>query len=117
MKTDTVDLAQVADALGSLRQELARLGDRVAALEAAAGGSKPPQATAPAAPLKAAEPEGLSEELVLVISSAIAAFLGKRPHIRQIRLLGSAAWAQQGRVTIQASHDLVVPHVATPHHG
>ena len=55
-----------------------------------------------AAQQPAAEP--LSEELVLVISAAIAAFLGKRPHIRQIRLLGSAAWAQQGRLTIQASH-------------
>ena len=54
--------------------------------------------------------EGLSEELVLVISAAIAAFLGKRPHIRQIRLLGSAAWAQQGRTTIQASHALPVKH-------
>ena len=52
------------------------------------------------------EPEGLSEELILVISSAVAAFLGKKPHIRQIRLQGSATWAQQGRVTIQASHVL-----------
>jgi methylmalonyl-CoA carboxyltransferase large subunit len=50
----------------------------------------------------AAEP--LSEELVMVISAAIAAFLGKRPHIRQIRLLRSDAWAQQGRTTIHASH-------------
>jgi methylmalonyl-CoA carboxyltransferase large subunit len=53
---------------------------------------------------------GLSEELLLVISAAIAAFLGKKPHIRQIRLLGSAAWPQQGRVTIQASHALSVHH-------
>ena len=42
----------------------------------------------------------------LGISAAIAAFLGKKPHIRQIRLLGSAAWSQQGRLTIQASHAL-----------
>ena len=54
--------------------------------------------------------EALSEEVVLVISAAIAAFLGKKPRIRQIRLLGSAAWAQQGRVTIQASHALSVKH-------
>jgi methylmalonyl-CoA carboxyltransferase large subunit len=50
--------------------------------------------------------EGLNEELLLVISSAIAAYLGKKPHIRQIRLLASPAWAQQGRVTIMASHAL-----------
>jgi len=47
---------------------------------------------------------------VLVISAAVAAFLGKKPHIRQIRLLGSVAWAQQGRTTIQASHALSVKH-------
>jgi methylmalonyl-CoA carboxyltransferase large subunit len=52
----------------------------------------------------------VSEEVVLVISAAVAAFLGKKPHIRQIRLLGSAAWAQQGRVTIQASHALSGQH-------
>jgi methylmalonyl-CoA carboxyltransferase large subunit len=59
----------------------------------------------------ASQPEGLSEELVLVISAAIAAFLGKKPHIRQIRLLSSHAWAEHGRVTIQASHAL------STHHG
>jgi methylmalonyl-CoA carboxyltransferase 12S subunit len=47
-----------------------------------------------------------SEEIVLIISAAVAAFLGKKAPIRQIRLLGSTAWAQQGRVTIQASHTL-----------
>jgi methylmalonyl-CoA carboxyltransferase large subunit len=43
-----------------------------------------------------------------VIGAAIAAYLGKKPHIRQIRLLGTTGWAQQGRLTIQASHAL--PH-------
>lgn len=109
MSAASVDLAQVADALEALRREVARLGERVATLEAAAGvrpaaGAPPPQ-VAPTPP-HAAPAEGLSEELVVVISAAIAAFLGKKPHIRQIRLLGSAAWAQQGRVTIQASHAL-----------
>jgi methylmalonyl-CoA carboxyltransferase large subunit len=42
----------------------------------------------------------------MVIGAAVAAFLGKKAHVRQIRLLGSAAWSQQGRVTIQASHAL-----------
>jgi len=48
--------------------------------------------------------------LVPVIGAAIAAYLGKRPHIRQIRLLRSDAWAQEGRTTIQASHALPVKH-------
>jgi methylmalonyl-CoA carboxyltransferase 12S subunit len=106
MKPETGDWAQVSDALGAIRQELARLAERVAALEAAAGTMRPAPVAAPPAPAA----EGLSEELVAVISAAIAAFLGKRPYIRQIRLLGATSWAQQGRVTIQASHDLAVRH-------
>ena len=104
MKTDNpADLARLADTLEALRREVARLNQRVAALEEAAGSSNlavsQPPARAPAA-------EGLSEDLVLVISAAVAAFLGKKAHVRQIRLLGSAAWAHQGRATIQASHAL-----------
>ncbi len=87
--------------LESLRQEVARLGERVAALEARAGAT--PRATTPA---QSIPPEELSEELLLVLSAAIAAYLGKKAPIRQIRLLRSDAWAQQGRTTIQASHAL-----------
>jgi methylmalonyl-CoA carboxyltransferase 12S subunit len=106
MKSETVDWGQMNDTLGALRQELNRLSERVAALEAAVR-------VTPRAPVPVQRPsatEGLSEEMILVISAAIAAFLGKKPHIRQIRLLGAASWAQQGRVMIQASHDLPVRH-------
>ena len=48
----------------------------------------------------------ITEEELLAVSAAIGAFLGVRPHIRQIRLIGTSAWAQQGRVSIQASHML-----------
>jgi methylmalonyl-CoA carboxyltransferase 12S subunit len=106
MKTDAVDWARVVEGLEVLRRELTRLGERVSALEAAVGVAPRPAPAPPPAPRE----EGLSEELVLVISAAIAAFLGKRPHIRQIRLLGSAAWSQQGRITVQASHHLGVQH-------
>jgi methylmalonyl-CoA carboxyltransferase large subunit len=97
MSAETVDLARLGDTLETLRREVARLGERVAALEAAAGAK--PEAAVPAPP-PAAPVEPLS----------VAAFLGKKPHIRQIRLLGSAAWAQQGRLTIQASHALSSHH-------
>jgi methylmalonyl-CoA carboxyltransferase large subunit len=110
---ETVDWAYVIDALGAIRQELARLGERVAALEAAVAVAPRETAAAPAlaiAPEPEPRPDGLSEELLLVISAAIAAFLGKRPHIRQIRLLGSPGWAEHGRVTIQASHKLSIHH-------
>jgi methylmalonyl-CoA carboxyltransferase large subunit len=90
----------VAGALEALRQEVARLGERVAALELT-GAPKAPAAVAPA-PAEA----DVTEDLVLVISAAVAAFLGKKAPIRQIRLTGSGAWAQQGRVIIQASHVL-----------
>ncbi|MEI9971586.1 MAG: hypothetical protein WDO73_05725 [Ignavibacteriota bacterium] len=55
---------------------------------------------------KATTPEGITEEDVLAVSAAVAAYLGVRAHIRQIRLVSSGAWAQQGRVSIQASHML-----------
>ncbi|QEH31844.1 hypothetical protein OJF2_03090 [Aquisphaera giovannonii] len=127
MKTETVDLAGLAELIEGLRREVGRLGERVAALEASAPAAAPAPVPPPAgasathkdskndrdeveaeAPAAATAPagEGLSEETVLVIASAIAAFLGKRAHIRQIRLIRSDAWAQQGRVTIQASHAL-----------
>ncbi len=106
MKTESVDLARMADALEALRQEVARLSERVAALEKAAApkGSAAPEPAQTAA--AAAVADGLSEELILVIGAAVAAYLGKKAPIRQIRLLGSAGWAQQGRITVQASHTL-----------
>jgi methylmalonyl-CoA carboxyltransferase large subunit len=119
MTREILDLVHLASALEEFQQELARLGDRVAALEAAStttlprspnaekrdGDKEVDQAAVPSPP-----GEVLSEELILVIGAAIAAFLGKKPHIRQIRLVGSAAWAQQGRITIQASHALPGQH-------
>jgi methylmalonyl-CoA carboxyltransferase large subunit len=114
--------AALAEAVLALREEVARLAERLGALEAATRPDESPVA-APAAEAAVAppaeadeaveqaetapgEPE-LTEELVLVISAAIAAFLGKKPYIRQIRLVTSPTWAQVGRVSIQASHALV----------
>jgi methylmalonyl-CoA carboxyltransferase large subunit len=118
MKIDTVNGVQVMDTqvmdtLTTLRQELSRLGERVAALEAVV---TPPvheekRAAVPTGRETPAPPaETLSEEVIAVISAAIAAYLGKKPHIRQIRLLGTTTWAQQGRVTIEASHALTLRH-------
>ena len=109
MKSETVDLAKLVELLEGLRQDVAKLADRVATLEADAGATPVPVPSASAHAVEGSTSpppvdEGFDEELVLVISAAIAAFLGKKPHIRQIRLIGTGAWAQQGRVTIQASH-------------
>jgi methylmalonyl-CoA carboxyltransferase large subunit len=43
---------------------------------------------------------------MLAIAAAIGAFLGVRAKIKGIRLISTTAWAQQGRVSIQASHRL-----------
>ena len=45
-----------------------------------------------------------SEDEMLAVSAAVAAFLGVKTRIRQVRLVHSATWAQVGRVGIQASH-------------
>src|SRR5208283_5651270 len=49
----------------------------------------------------------ISSEVLLAITAAVAAFLGKRATIHQIRLTGTTAWAMQGRATVQASHGIV----------
>ena len=121
MKADPEDLTPVVATLEGLSRELSRLGERVAALEAAAASpvptaamvkkeaeTKAPRLAPSPPPAQPAVAEGLSDELILVIGAAIAAFVGKKAHIRQNRLIGSAAWAQQGRVTIQTSHALSV---------
>lgn len=81
---------ELLKAIADMRAEVARLSERVAALE--------PKAAAVAAE------EKTPDELILVLSAAVAAFLGKRAHIRSVRLVSSTPWAQQGRVSIQASH-------------
>ncbi len=76
-----------------------------AAAEQPAPSIPEPAVTAPAVEAAAPPPEEeISEETLIAISAAVAAFLGKRAHIRQIRLMSSPAWAQQGRVSIMASH-------------
>ncbi|MFO0878376.1 MAG: hypothetical protein U0840_13630 [Gemmataceae bacterium] len=98
MTTNADSLAGLLDSIEILRIEIGRLHDRLAALEAA-------QRPAPSTPAAPPKPAPLTEELVLVIGAAVAAFLGKKAHVRQIRLLGTSAWSTQGRVTIQASHN------------
>lgn len=82
---DNESLAMIAQ----LREELTALQHRVGVLERQAA------AAAPAAP---------SEEDMLAIAAAVAAFLGVRARIRQVRLVHSSAWAQVGRIGTHASH-------------
>lgn len=82
---DNETLAMIAQ----LREELTTLKRRVGDLERQAAKA------AAAAP---------SEEEMLAISAAVAAFLGVRARIRQVRLVHSSAWAQVGRMGTHASH-------------
>ena len=48
----------------------------------------------------------VAPDVVLAISAAVAAYLGKRAKVRQIHLSGGAGWAQEGRAAVMASHHL-----------
>jgi len=45
-----------------------------------------------------------SEEEMMAMAAALAAFLGVRARIRQVRLVHSSVWAQVGRIGTHASH-------------
>lgn len=94
--------------LQALRDEVRGLAGRVAELEGclAAAGIRP-QLAAPAAvePLAAPAPAiEITEDELLAISAAVAAYLGVRAHIRQVRLIQSTTWGQIGRLNVHASH-------------
>jgi len=100
----------------AVRQELdslrASLTDR--------NGHAPPQPPLPEPVVKRpapaptpALPEEITPEVLVVLSAAVAAFLGKKARIRRASLISresGSSWAQQGRVFVQASHNLAVQH-------
>ena len=114
-----VTVTELAATLEHLQAQMAEISRHMEVLEKEnAGGHGGPDSTAvvaahpEAAPPVVAEPRietapaAITEEELLAISAAIGAYLGVRAHIRQIRLVSTSAWAQQGRVSIQASHRL-----------
>ena len=78
--------------IAQMREEIGALSRRVIALEQRLGDH-----------VVAAEP-ALSEETLLAISAAVAAFLGVQARVRNVRLVHSSAWAQVGRIGAHASH-------------
>lgn len=47
-------------------------------------------------------PKEVPEEVVIAISAAVAAFLGHRARLKQVRYrTGGDAWTQQGRAAVQ----------------
>lgn len=108
-----VTLKSLSDELDALRAHLLALTEKIQQLEGAAADapSHSVEVEADERPAAAAAPEEFDEELLLALSAAVAAYLGKRVPIRTVRLLASSNWAQQGRVSIQASHRIDVQHV------
>jgi methylmalonyl-CoA carboxyltransferase 12S subunit len=98
--------------LEQVQTQLAVLAERVELLESGRSIQQPAAAVtaAPVAmeppPVKKPASPAITEAEILAISAALGAYLGVRVRIRQIRLLSSSAWAQQGRASIQASHNL-----------
>lgn len=91
------NLDQLSAEIAQLKQMISALTERLASME---GAVKAP-ASAPAG-------EQISEETLLAIAAAVAAYLGHKPKIKQVRLIRSGQWAQEGRVSIQASHRINV---------
>lgn len=91
--------------LRELRDEVRGLSRRVADLEGclAAAGIQPPPAAVEPAPAETPA-SGITEDELLAISAAVAAYLGVRAHIRQVRLIQSTTWGQIGRLNVHASH-------------
>ena len=46
----------------------------------------------------------VSEDVLLAISAAVAAYLGNRATVKQVHLRRGGGWATQGRSAIQQSH-------------
>ena len=103
MEADKLDAKEMMAAVSSLQREVAELRERLAVYEQRLADATPNLA---ADTRRTAPTEQLSEDLIVTISAAIAAYLGVKPYIRQIRLIRSEAWAHHGRVTVQASHVL-----------
>jgi methylmalonyl-CoA carboxyltransferase large subunit len=106
-----VTVTELAATLEQLQAQMAEMSKHIEFLEkrnAGANGAAaaPVQPVAAAPALTEPAPASITEEELLAISAAIGAYLGVRAHIRQIRLVSTNAWAQVGRVSIQASHRL-----------
>jgi methylmalonyl-CoA carboxyltransferase large subunit len=91
MRDEVAELKLRLQGLESVREELNALKLQVSALEQSAAKA-------------AAAPAPVSEDDMIAISAAVAAFLGVRARIRQVRLVHSSAWAQVGRMGTHASH-------------
>jgi len=81
-------MSETSDTVAELKARVAELAARVQTLEEEATQRHP----------------AVSEDVLLAISAACAAYLGKRATIKQVHLRRGGAWATQGLATVQQSH-------------
>jgi len=117
LKRAVADLRREMDErIGSIERSIqasrAAEVDKVSAAAAAPTAPKPEDA--PASPTlsesRETHPE-VSPDVLVMIAAAATAFLGKKVHIRSAKMLQTPyeivnPWVQQGRVVVQASHNL-----------
>ncbi len=101
---EQVSLKSLSEQIEALQRQIEALTSRLAQIEGYGPQAAPQTVATQATAVPAPEEEGITEELLMAIAAAVSAYLGKRAPIRQIRLLSSQTWAQQGRAYIQASH-------------
>ena len=103
-------LSELSSAFKALEARVAELSQSEASLPAAA--QKPAmEAASSAAGAVQLKKEEVTPELLVMRAAAATAFLGKNVRIRTAKMLQSPykvinPWAQQGRVFVQASHNL-----------
>ena len=81
-------MSQTNDTVAELKALVAELAARVQALEEQVAQRHPE----------------VSEDVLLAIAAACAAYLGKRATIKQVHLRRGSTWASQGRAAAQQSH-------------
>jgi methylmalonyl-CoA carboxyltransferase large subunit len=81
-------MSETNDTVAELKALVAELTARVQTLEEQASQRHPE----------------VSEDVLLAISAACAAYLGKRATIKQVHLRRGSTWASQGRAAAQQSH-------------
>jgi hypothetical protein len=97
--------------LDELRGAIKALEAQVAELKRAIEKPSSAQAALPVVKQPVSVQEEVTPEILLVIAAAATAFIGKQVQVRSARMLQSPyevvnTWSQQGRVFVQASHNL-----------
>ena len=87
--TETQHVAELVEAVRSLSERVAQLEAELAQ--------------------RREQNPGVPEDVAIAISAAVAAFLGHRAKIKQMHYRTGQAYAQQGRVVVQAHHNIQRP--------